>query len=253
MLMLGLIVAGLLPAAARQRVSLSADGREGKRLLFRGRWELAAQAFQRAVDGGHPSPAELEGLGYASLKAKRYATAAKAYQRLTEQFPDRSAFWVNLGLADGYQEPPRLSEAEAAFRRAREIHPRDPDALINLAVILHKNGRAAEALPLAQQAADAEPRKAYILAELGEKKSNRILVGFAAETENLIDYAKRKLESKNCDMVVANLVSMNGTGFESDDNEVTLVMRSGTALPIAKASKTEVARRILDEIVRLRK
>jgi phosphopantothenoylcysteine decarboxylase/phosphopantothenate--cysteine ligase len=92
-----------------------------------------------------------------------------------------------------------------------------------------------------------------ILAELGEKKGNRILVGFAAETENLIDYAKRKLESKNCDMVVANLVSMNGTGFESDDNEVTLVMRSGTALPIARASKTEVARRILDEIVRLRK
>jgi phosphopantothenoylcysteine decarboxylase/phosphopantothenate--cysteine ligase len=92
-----------------------------------------------------------------------------------------------------------------------------------------------------------------ILAEVGAKKGNRILVGFAAETENLIDYAKRKLETKNCDMVVANLVSANGTGFESDDNEVTLVMRSGTALPIAKASKTEIARRILDEIVRIRK
>jgi phosphopantothenoylcysteine decarboxylase/phosphopantothenate--cysteine ligase len=92
-----------------------------------------------------------------------------------------------------------------------------------------------------------------ILSEVGQKKGDRFLVGFAAETENLIEYAKRKLETKNCDMVVANLVSAAGTGFESDDNEVTLVLRSGTALPIAKASKTEIARRILDEIVRIRK
>lgn len=90
-----------------------------------------------------------------------------------------------------------------------------------------------------------------ILAEVGAKKGNRILVGFAAETENLIDYAKRKLETKNCDMVVANLVTANGTGFESDDNEVTLVMRSGTALPIAKAPKTEIASRILDEVLKM--
>jgi phosphopantothenoylcysteine decarboxylase/phosphopantothenate--cysteine ligase len=92
-----------------------------------------------------------------------------------------------------------------------------------------------------------------ILSEVGQKKGDRFLVGFAAETENLIDYAKRKLETKKCDMVVANLVSVNGTGFESDDNEVTLVLRSGTALPIARASKTEIARRILDEVVRIRK
>lgn len=92
-----------------------------------------------------------------------------------------------------------------------------------------------------------------ILAEVGQKKGDRFLVGFAAETENLVDYAKGKLETKNCDMVVANLVSANGTGFESDDNEVTLVLRSGTALPVAKAPKTEIARRILDEIVRIRR
>ena len=53
---------------------------------------------------------------------------------------------------------------------------------------------------------DLEPT-ADILAECGQKKGNRFLVGFAAETENLIDYARRKLEKKNCDMVVANLVS----------------------------------------------
>ena len=52
-----------------------------------------------------------------------------------------------------------------------------------------------------------------ILAELGRKKGDRLLVGFAAETENLVEEARRKLESKNCDMVVANLVSQEGPGL----------------------------------------
>jgi len=92
-----------------------------------------------------------------------------------------------------------------------------------------------------------------ILAECGQKKGTRFLVGFAAETENLIEYARKKLEKKNCDMVVANLVSREGTGFDADDNEVTLVTRGGEPAHIAKAAKTEIARRILDEIVRLRR
>lgn len=99
---------------------------------------------------------------------------------------------------------------------------------------------------------DLEPTP-DILAETGSRKGDRFLVGFAAETENLIEHARRKLESKNCDMVVANLVAREGTGFEADDNEVTLVLRSGEDVPVRKAPKTEIARRILDEIVRLRK
>ena len=66
-----------------------------------------------------------------------------------------------------------------------------------------------------------------ILAELGQKKGDRLLIGFAAETENLVEEARRKLESKNCDMVVANLVGQEGTGFESDENEVILVPAHG--------------------------
>lgn len=91
-----------------------------------------------------------------------------------------------------------------------------------------------------------------ILAECGKRKGNRFLVGFAAETENLVEYARAKLEKKNCDMVVANLVSREGTGFDADDNEVTLVTRTGDLISVPKAAKTEIARRILDEIVRLR-
>ena len=77
-----------------------------------------------------------------------------------------------------------------------------------------------------------------ILAEVGRKKGDRLLVGFAAETENLIEEARRKLESKNCDMVVANLVSQQGIGFESDENEVMLVLRTGETIPVERASKS---------------
>jgi len=91
-----------------------------------------------------------------------------------------------------------------------------------------------------------------ILAEAGRKKGDRLLVGFAAETENLVEEARRKLESKNCDMVVANLVSQEGSGFEADENEVVLLLRTGEIIPVKRAAKTAIAQRIFDEIIRLR-
>ena len=90
-----------------------------------------------------------------------------------------------------------------------------------------------------------------ILAELGRRKGDRLLVGFAAETENLAQEARRKLESKNCDMIVGNLVG-DELGFESDQNEVVLALRTGETIALPKASKREVAGRIFDEILKLR-
>jgi phosphopantothenoylcysteine decarboxylase / phosphopantothenate---cysteine ligase len=91
-----------------------------------------------------------------------------------------------------------------------------------------------------------------ILAELGQKKGDRLLIGFAAETENLIESARQKLKTKNCDLVVANLVNQEGTGFESDQNEVVLVLRTGETIPIARAPKREIADRIFDQVMKLR-
>jgi phosphopantothenoylcysteine decarboxylase/phosphopantothenate--cysteine ligase len=91
-----------------------------------------------------------------------------------------------------------------------------------------------------------------ILAEVGRKKGDRLLIGFAAETENLIESARRKLESKNCDMVVANLVNQDGAGFESDQNEVVLVLRTGENIPLPRAPKREIADRIFDQVMKLR-
>jgi phosphopantothenoylcysteine decarboxylase/phosphopantothenate--cysteine ligase len=91
-----------------------------------------------------------------------------------------------------------------------------------------------------------------ILAELGRKKGDRLLIGFAAETQNLQQEARRKLEAKNCDMVVGNLVGGTETGFESDQNEVVLALRTGETIALARASKREIADRIFDEILKLR-
>ncbi len=90
-----------------------------------------------------------------------------------------------------------------------------------------------------------------ILSELGRKKEDRLLIGFAAETENLDREARRKLEAKNCDMIVGNLVG-GDTGFDSDENEVVLALRTGETLIVARASKRVIADRIFDEALRLR-
>ena len=92
-----------------------------------------------------------------------------------------------------------------------------------------------------------------ILAEVGGRKGDRLLIGFAAETDNLLGEARRKMESKNCDMVVANLVNQDGTGFESDDNEVVLVLRTGETIPLSRAPKREIAERIFDQVLKLRR
>jgi phosphopantothenoylcysteine decarboxylase / phosphopantothenate---cysteine ligase len=92
-----------------------------------------------------------------------------------------------------------------------------------------------------------------ILAELGRKRGDWLLIGFAAETEHLEREARRKLETKNCDMVVANLVGQSETGFESDVNEVALALRTGEYMELPRASKREIADQILSQILRLRR
>ncbi len=91
-----------------------------------------------------------------------------------------------------------------------------------------------------------------ILSEVGRRKGDRLLIGFAAETENLAQEARRKLDSKNCDMVVGNLVGGADSGFESDRNEVILALRTGETISLPRASKREIADRIFDEAIRLR-
>jgi len=91
-----------------------------------------------------------------------------------------------------------------------------------------------------------------ILANMAREKGERLVVGFAAETEHVADNARKKLTEKNADLIVANDVSAEGAGFDEETNIVTLFSRDGRDLPLPRLSKAEVAQRILDEALRLR-
>jgi phosphopantothenoylcysteine decarboxylase/phosphopantothenate--cysteine ligase len=147
-------------------------------------------------------------------------TAREMYQAVLERLPASTIIVKTAAVADYHvAEIPRQKVKKTAMRLSLELDP-TPD----------------------------------ILAEVGRRKQDQILIGFAAETENLLVEARRKLESKNCDMVVANLVGNEapGVGFEADENEVTLVLRTGETIQLGQAPKRAIAGLILDQAPRLR-
>ncbi|MCY7754452.1 bifunctional phosphopantothenoylcysteine decarboxylase/phosphopantothenate--cysteine ligase CoaBC [Bacillus haynesii] len=90
-----------------------------------------------------------------------------------------------------------------------------------------------------------------ILKALGERKTKQILVGFAAETQHVEDYAKQKLETKNLDMIVANNITAEGAGFGTETNIVTVFHRDGKKTEHPLMSKREVAAEVLKEAAEL--
>ena len=90
-----------------------------------------------------------------------------------------------------------------------------------------------------------------ILKEIGQKKAGQIVVGFAAETENVLENARQKLVSKNLDAIVVNDVSREGVGFDSERDAVTIISRD-EVVEVPETTKCEVAQRLLDQVVRLR-
>jgi phosphopantothenoylcysteine decarboxylase / phosphopantothenate---cysteine ligase len=91
-----------------------------------------------------------------------------------------------------------------------------------------------------------------ILAELAGQKTSQIIVGFAAETSDVLENARTKLASKSLDAIVVNDVSRAGVGFDSDRNAVTIITHD-EVVEVAETSKWEVAQRVLDQVVKLRK
>ena len=87
-----------------------------------------------------------------------------------------------------------------------------------------------------------------ILMDLGKRKKNQVLVGFAAESQDVIKNAKSKLERKNLDYIVANDITSSDTGFASSDNKVTILTKEGKEISLDKMSKREVSRNLFDII-----
>ena len=89
-----------------------------------------------------------------------------------------------------------------------------------------------------------------ILKNLCQRKvgESPVIVGFCAESENLLQNAKEKITRKGCDFLVANDISRKDIGFSSDYNEVSILKKDGTVIPVARATKTEIASKILEVI-----
>jgi phosphopantothenoylcysteine decarboxylase/phosphopantothenate--cysteine ligase len=90
-----------------------------------------------------------------------------------------------------------------------------------------------------------------ILKEISRRKQSQIIVGFAAETENVLENARQKLAAKHLDAIVVNDVSREGIGFDSDRNEVTIITQD-EVVEVPETTKWEVAQRVLDQVVRIR-
>jgi phosphopantothenoylcysteine decarboxylase / phosphopantothenate---cysteine ligase len=92
---------------------------------------------------------------------------------------------------------------------------------------------------------------ADILKEISVRRQSQIVVGFAAETENVLENARQKLAAKQLDAIVVNDVSREGIGFDSDRNQVTIITRDDV-VEVPETTKWEVAQRVLDQVVRIR-
>ena len=93
---------------------------------------------------------------------------------------------------------------------------------------------------------------ADILAEVGARKGTRLVVGFAAETSDLLENARKKLHAKQLDLIVANDVTEPGAGFDVETNRVKLIFADGRLEELPLLSKDEVAQRLLDRVRELR-
>ena len=123
-------------------------------------------------------------------------------------------------------------------------HARDCDVLVMCAAVADYKPREFSATKIKKRnehfAVDLVPTR-DILASLPHKDRQFLLVGFAAETNDIEENAKQKLRAKNCDIIVANDVSSEDSGMESDENEVTIFFRNGEKEKISRASKKIIA------------
>ena len=93
---------------------------------------------------------------------------------------------------------------------------------------------------------ELEPTVDILKALDKSRKTDQLIIGFAAETKNLLENASKKLESKNLDLIVANDVSAPGVGFGYNTNSVSVIHRNGTSTEISLCDKKEIARNIID-------
>lgn len=142
------------------------------------------------------------------------------------------------------------------MRKAVFANLKDSSVVMKAAAVSDYRPREVSGTKLKKIASNASlelERTRDILREIGAKKGRRILIGFAAETEDLIANARKKLKEKNLDMIVVNDVTKPGEGFGAETNRVKFLYPSGDIRDLPLMSKEEVSQLILDEVVALLK
>jgi phosphopantothenoylcysteine decarboxylase/phosphopantothenate--cysteine ligase len=155
--------------------------------------------------------------------------------------------------APGAAELTRVETAEEMLAAVLKLLP-EVTVVIKTAAVSDFRPKAAAGQKIKRKGEmklELEPT-ADILAEVARRKTTQIVVGFAAETENVLENARKKLASKSLDAIVVNDVSREGIGFDSDRNAVTIISQS-EVVEVPETSKWEVAHLVLDQVVKLRK
>jgi phosphopantothenoylcysteine decarboxylase / phosphopantothenate---cysteine ligase len=152
----------------------------------------------------------------------------------------------------GPAEVTRVESAEQMLDVVINLLPQ-ATIVIKTAAVSDYRAKAASPQKIKRKGAislELEPT-ADILKEISLRKQSQIVVGFAAETENVLENARRKLAAKHLDAVIVNDVSREGIGFDSDRNEVTIITHD-EVVEVPETTKWEVAQRVLDLVVRIR-
>ncbi|HZQ69048.1 MAG TPA: bifunctional phosphopantothenoylcysteine decarboxylase/phosphopantothenate--cysteine ligase CoaBC [Terriglobales bacterium] len=156
-------------------------------------------------------------------------------------------------IPPGAAEVTRVDSAEEMRQAVLKLLP-EASIVIKTAAVSDYRPKAAAAQKIKRtgpMALELEPT-GDILAEISRLKSSQLLIGFAAETQNALENARKKLASKSLDAIVVNDVSREGVGFDSDRNAVIIITHD-EAIEVPETTKWEVAQRVLDHVVQLRK
>ncbi|WLR53482.1 bifunctional phosphopantothenoylcysteine decarboxylase/phosphopantothenate--cysteine ligase CoaBC [Mesobacillus subterraneus] len=161
---------------------------------------------------------------------------------------------VNLGPPSGV-ELIKVESAEDMYQAAI-AHFDEADVMIGTAAVADYRPKYIFEEKMKKKEGDQAlelERTKDILYELGQMKKGQVIVGFAAETNDVENHAKGKLARKNADMIVANNVKQDGAGFGADTNIVTIYKKEGTHIELPLMPKADVARNILSEVLQLLK
>ncbi len=215
------------------------------------RTELAGQTV--LVTAG-PTVEDIDPVRYVSNRS----TGAMGY-RLAEAARDRGARVILVSGPTALAVPHgvTLVAVRSAADMDQAVSKHAGEASVVIAAAAVSDYRPSHASPSKLKKTDgpmdlALVRTPDILKGLGAAKGGRLVVGFAAETDDLIANARRKLEAKNLDLIVANDVTEPGAGFGAPTNAVVLLRRDGQRRDVPLASKREVAEAVLDEVIALR-